>query len=63
MKNPRPASNFLGRPAKPVINFIWPNSIWSVEDYVMDQLIASYIGARKQEIIGSLILLRGKQIP
>ena len=26
IKNPRPASNFLGRPAKPVINFTWPKT-------------------------------------
>ena len=26
IKNPRPASNFLGRPAKPVINFTWPHA-------------------------------------
>ena len=26
IKNPRPASNFLGRPAKPAINFTWPHS-------------------------------------
>ena len=32
IKNPRPASNFLGRPAKPVINFIWPNDDYFVRE-------------------------------
>ena len=33
VKNPCPASNFLGRPAKPVINFTWPKKVFMKSYY------------------------------